>query len=82
MALPDCAPGEWGPTKAVKLVGLLPTSHFFPVINAAPDIRVDLQKERKPLTLNMEFEMTRKMLDFVIRLHRNGESPYEMVKTK
>lgn len=29
--LPDCAPGEWGPTKAVKLMGLLPTSHLYPV---------------------------------------------------
>jgi len=76
--LPDCAPGEWGPTKAVKLMGLLPTSHFYPVINAAPDVRVDLQREGKPLTLNMEFEMTRPMLDFLIRLHKNGENPYEM----
>ena len=78
--LPNCAPGEWGPTKAVKLAGLLPTSHYFPVINAAPDIRVDLQKERKPLTLNMEFEMTRPMLDFLIRLHENGENPYDLVR--
>ena len=28
--LPECAPGEWGPTKAVKLIGLLPTSHLYP----------------------------------------------------
>ena len=25
----------------------------------------------------MEFEMTRPMLDFVIRLHKNGENPYD-----
>lgn len=49
------------------------------VINAAPDVRVDLQREGKPLTLNMEFEMTRPMLDFLIRLHKNGENPYDMV---
>lgn len=74
--LPECAPGEWGPTKAVKLIGLLPTSHLYPVINAAPDANVNL-KEDKPLTLNMEFEMTRPMLDFLIRLHKNGDDPYD-----
>ena len=62
--LPECAPGEWGPTKAVKLVGLIPTSHLYPVINAAPDTNVNL-KEDKPLTLNMEFEMTKPMPDFL-----------------
>ena len=76
--MPDCAPGEWGPTKGVKLIGLLPLSHMFAVINAAPDSNVNL-KETKPLTLNMEFEMTRPMLDFLIRLHKNGESPFSKV---
>ena len=70
--------GEWGPTKAVKLIGLLPTSHLYPVINAAPDTNVHLQDD-KPLTLNMEFEMTRPMLDFLIRLHKNGDNPYDEV---
>ena len=65
--------------KAVKLVGLLPTSHLYPVINAAPDSNVNLH-EAKPLTLNMEFEMTRPMLDFLIRLHKNGDKPYDEVK--
>ena len=27
----------------------------------------------------MEFEMTRPMLDFLIRLHKNGEDPHSMV---
>ena len=76
--LPECAPGEWGPTKAVKLVGLIPTSHLYPVINAAPDTNVNLQED-KPLTLNMEFEMTKPMLDFLIRLHKNGDNPYDEV---
>ena len=67
--------------KAVKLVGLLPTSHLYPVINAAPDSNVNLH-EAKPLTLNMEFEMTRPMLDFLIRLHKNGDKPYDEVKVK
>ncbi len=53
-------------------------SHMYAVINAAPDTNVNL-KEEKPLTLNMEFEMTRPMLDFLIRLHKNGESPYDKV---
>ena len=43
MPLPDCAPGEWGPTKAVKLLGLVPLSHLYPVINAAPDENVVLK---------------------------------------
>ena len=60
----------------MKLVGLLPTSHLYPVINAAPDANVNLQED-KPLTLNMEFEMTRPMLDFLIRLHKNGDNPYD-----
>jgi hypothetical protein len=51
---------------------------MYAVINAAPDANVNL-KEEKPLTLNMEFEMTRPMLDFLIRLHKNGESPYDKV---
>ena len=76
--LPDCAPGEWGPSKGVKLVGLVPLSHMYPVINAAPARNVSLREE-KPLTLNMEFEMTRPLLDFVIRLHKNGERPYDEV---
>ena len=54
--------------------------HYKQVINAAPDVRVDLQRVGKPLTLNMEFEMTRPMLDFLIRLHKNGEDPNNMVK--
>jgi hypothetical protein len=54
---------------------------MYAVINAAPDTNVNL-KEEKPLTLNMEFEMTRPMLDFLIRLHKNGESPYDKVIRK
>ena len=27
----------------------------------------------------MEFEMTRPMLDFLIRLHKNGDKPYDEV---
>jgi hypothetical protein len=77
--LPESAPGEWGPSKAVRLVGLLPLSHFLAVINAAPAANVSLREE-KPLTLNMEFEMTRPLLDFIIRLHKTGDTPYDKVR--
>lgn len=30
--LPDCASGEWGPTKATRLFGLIPITHQ--VLNA------------------------------------------------
>ena len=53
-------------------------AYIFKVINAAPDSNVNLH-EAKPLTLNMEFEMTRPMLDFLIRLHKNGDKPYDEV---
>ncbi len=78
LPLPDCAPGEWGPTKAVRLLGLLPLSHPFAIINAAPDPSVHLGGG-KELTLNMEFEMTRPMLDFIVRLHKHGDNPYDKV---
>ena len=42
----------------------------------------NILQEAKPLTLNMEFEMTRPMLDFVIRLHKNGENPYDKSSKK
>ena len=45
------------------------------VISAAPEETVELT-EVKPLTLNMEFEVTQPMLDYMIRLHKNGENPY------
>jgi len=61
------------------LAGLLPLSHMLPVINAAPEASINLQEEGKPLTLNMEWEMTRPMLDFIVRLHKHGENPYSKV---
>ncbi len=81
LPLPDCAPGEWGPSKAVRLLGLVPLSHPFAVISAAPDPSVHLGGGRQ-LTLNMEFEMTRPMLDFILRLHKHGDHPYEKVRKR
>jgi len=69
--LPDCVPGEWGPTKAEKLFGLKGTSHPMPIIYAAPSSNIDLSQDR-PLTLQIEFEKTRPVLDFVTKLYKNG----------
>lgn len=33
--LPDCASGEWGPTKATRLFGLIPITHQ---VYAQPDL--------------------------------------------
>ncbi|XP_023319784.1 hillarin isoform X2 [Eurytemora carolleeae] len=70
--LPDCVPGEWGPEKAIKLFGLKPTSHPMPIIYAAPPSNIDLRNEVRPLTLNIEFEKTDEVLDFVTKLYKNG----------
>ena len=70
--LPDCVPGEWGPTKAEKLFGLRGVSHPMPIIYAAPPSYIDLRQDTRDLTLNIEFEKTRPVLDFVTRLFKNG----------
>ena len=70
--LPDCVPGEWGPTKAEKLFGLRGVSHPMPIIYAAPPSYIDLRQDARDLTLNIEFEKTRPVIDFVTRLFKNG----------
>jgi len=70
--LPDCVPGEWGPTKAEKLFGLRGVSHPMPIIYAAPPSYIDLRQDARDLTLNIEFEKTRPVLDFLTRLYKNG----------
>jgi len=69
--LPNCAPGEWGPNKADKLFGLKGVSHPRPTIYAAPPSDIDLRAEVRPLTLNIEFEKTDPVLDFVVTLCKN-----------
>ena len=76
--LPDCVPGEWGPAKAWKLFGLKATSHPNPVIFTAPESAVDLRDETKQLTLNIEFEKTRPVLDFMTKLYKNGVREEEL----
>jgi len=78
--LPDCVPGEWGPNKAEKLFGLTRPSHPMPIIYAAPPSNIDLRQDDRPLTLNIEFEKTRPVLDFVTKLYKNGMKEDELRK--
>ena len=78
--LPDCVPGEWGPNKAEKLFGLMRPSHPMPIIYAAPPSNVDLRQDDRPLTLNIEFEKTRPVLDFVTKLYKNGVKDDDLKK--
>lgn len=57
--LPDCASGEWGPTKATRLFGLIPISHQEPLIFAGR-------------ALEIQFRMSRPLTDFMATLHKNG----------
>ena len=43
-----------------------------PIIYAAPPSYIDLRQDTRDLTLNIEFEKTRPVLDFVTRLFKNG----------
>lgn len=57
--LPDCASGEWGPMKAMRLFGLVPITHQEPLIFS--------QRE-----LEVQFRMSRPLTDFMATLHKNG----------
>ena len=76
--LPDCVPGEWGPAKAEKLFGMRGVSHPMPIINAAPPSYIDLRQDARDLTLNIEFEKTRPVLDFMTKLYKNGVREEEL----
>ena len=43
-----------------------------PIIYTAPPSYIDLREDGGPLTLNIEFEKTRPVLDFVTKLYKNG----------
>lgn len=43
-----------------------------PIIYAAPPSYIDLRQDARDLTLNIEFEKTRPVIDFVTRLFKNG----------
>lgn len=57
--LPDCASGEWGPTKATRLFGLVPISHQEPLIFSGRGVEI-------------QFRMSRPLTDFMATLHKNG----------
>lgn len=60
--LPDCASGEFGPMKATRLFGIIPLTHESGLIL--------VQNEKRHLEI--QFRMTRPLLDFMASLHKNG----------
>ncbi|KAH8301446.1 hypothetical protein KR059_003368 [Drosophila kikkawai] len=65
--LPDCASGEWGPTKATRLFGLIPITHQDPLIFAGR-------------SLDLQFRMSRPLTDFMATLHKNGIEEKKLAK--
>ncbi|XP_044740182.1 hillarin isoform X2 [Chrysoperla carnea] len=57
--LPDCASGEWGPTKATRLFGLVPITHQDALVFAGRELEI-------------QFRMSRQLTDFMATLHKNG----------
>ncbi|KAL0820171.1 hypothetical protein ABMA28_006100 [Loxostege sticticalis] len=57
--LPDCASGEWGPTKATRLFGLVPITHQEALVFAGRELEI-------------QFRMSRPLADFMATLHKNG----------
>ena len=61
-----------GTNQGGEIFGLRRTSNPMPIIYAAPPSNIDLREDGRPLTLNIEFEKTRPVLDFVTKLYKNG----------
>ncbi|XP_013773094.1 hillarin-like [Limulus polyphemus] len=57
--LPDCASGEWGPMKAIRLFGLIPLTHDDALILSSRNLEI-------------QFRMSRPLTDFMATLHKNG----------
>lgn len=68
--LPDCASGEFGPMKATRLFGIIPLSHESGLISVQNDDRF----------LEIQFRMTRPLLDFMATLHKNGYDERQLSK--
>ncbi|CAB4065090.1 Hillarin [Lepeophtheirus salmonis] len=66
--LPDCASGEWGPAKAMRLFGLEPLSHKDALVFSG-------------LSLDIKFAMTRPLTDFMATLHKNGFEEKSLTKS-
>lgn len=69
--LPDCASGEYGPMKATRLFGLIPITHENGLITVQNDKRF----------LEIQFRMTRPLLDFMASLHKNGYDERQLSKS-
>ncbi|XP_067137099.1 hillarin-like [Centruroides vittatus] len=65
--LPDCASGEWGPTKATRLFGMIPLTHEDALIFSSRELVV-------------QFRMTRPLTDFMATLHKNGVEEKKLSK--
>jgi len=65
--LPDCASGEWGPAKATRLFGLIPLTHQDALIFASQ-------------SLEIQFQMSRPLTDFMATLHKNGMEEKKLSK--
>lgn len=82
--LPDCASGEWGPTKATRLFGLIPITHQVISLKSSHDeckfelIYFSFSVNFKgPLIFagrmtELQFRMSRPLTDFMATLHKNG----------
>lgn len=69
--LPDCASGEYGPMKATRLFGIIPLTHESGLIG--------VQNEKR--LLEIQFRMTRPLLDFMASLHKNGYDERQLSKS-
>lgn len=69
--LPDCASGEYGPMKATRLFGIIPITHESGLIVVHNDKRF----------LEIQFRMTRPLLDFMASLHKNGYDERQLSKS-
>lgn len=69
--LPDCASGEYGPMKATRLFGIIPITHESGLIVVQNDKRF----------LEIQFRMTRHLLDFMASLHKNGYDERQLSKS-
>lgn len=78
--LPDCASGEWGPTKATRLFGLIPITHQVSKLrrhgisilsfNPFPDPQGPLIFAGR--VIELQFRMSRPLTDFMATLHKNN----------
>lgn len=85
--LPDCASGEWGPTKATRLFGLIPITHqvgfdwllrrviWFECLVCLQDPLIFAGR-----SLDLQFRMSRPLTDFMATLHKNGIEEKKLAK--